>query len=149
MHNDTVVDLAALPNIVGIKDATSDIPRVVDFRKRCGDDFAIYSGNDDTALDLIKAGGDGCISVTANVAPRLMHEMTTSAVNGDLETATRLNQQLDPLHEALFLESNPIPTKWALAEMGLIGSGIRLPLTELSSQYHGQLRQAMRTAEVI
>ena len=114
MDNDIVVKLAKIENIVGIKDATSDIPRVVDFRNRCGAEFAIYSGNDDTALSLIEAGGDGCISVTANVAPKLMHQMCSAAVNGDLAMARELNTRLDPLHNALFLESNPIPTKWAL-----------------------------------
>jgi 4-hydroxy-tetrahydrodipicolinate synthase len=149
MVNDTVVDLAEIPNIVGIKDATSDIPRVADFRARCGDDFAIYSGNDDTALELIRAGGQGCISVTANVAPQLMHDMTSAAVSGDLGRASELNTQLDPLHAALFLESNPIPAKWALHEMGLIDRGIRLPLTEFSNQYHDQLRDAMKIANII
>lgn len=149
MQNDTVVELAKHTNITGIKDATSDIPRVGDLRNRCGEDFAIYSGNDDTALALIEAGGNGCISVTANVAPKLMHEMCSSAVAGDLDKARELNAMLDPLHEALFYESNPIPAKWALQEMGYVKNGIRLPLTEFSEQYHEQLRQAMRTAQVI
>ncbi|MCY3769171.1 MAG: 4-hydroxy-tetrahydrodipicolinate synthase [Gammaproteobacteria bacterium] len=149
MENDTVVKLAQIPNIAGIKDATSDIPRVGDFKARCGDDFAIYSGNDDTALQLIEAGGHGCISVTANVAPGMMHEMCSAAVSGDLERARKLNARLDPLHDALFLESNPIPAKWALHEMGYVAKGIRLPLTVFSGQYHEQLRQAMRTAGVL
>ena len=148
MMNDTVVELAAIPNIVGIKDATSDLPRVADFNQRCGPDFAVYAGNDDTALELVRAGGHGCISVTANVAPRLMHEMITAAVQGDFGAAEDINRRLEPLHEALFLESNPIPAKWGLYEMGYVGKGIRLPLTEFSEQYHDRLREAMTTAGV-
>ena len=149
MENDTVVRCAQIPNIIGIKDATSDIPRVPDFKDRCGADFAVYSGNDDTALELIRAGGDGCISVTANVAPGLMHQMCVAAINGDFETAGEINTRLDPLHEALFFESNPIPAKWAMSEMGHITQGIRLPLTVFSDQYHDALRQAMKTAGAI
>ena len=148
MMNDTVVELAAIPNIVGIKDATSDLPRVADFNQRCGPDFAVYAGNDDTALELVRAGGHGCISVTANVAPGLMHEMITVAVQGDFGAAEDINRRLEPLHEALFLESNPIPAKWGLYEMGYVGKGIRLPLTEFSEQYHDRLREAMTTAGV-
>jgi len=146
MVNDTVARLAGVPNIIGIKDATSDIPRVADFKNRCGTDFAVYSGNDDTVLDLIKAGGDGCISVTANVAPKLMHEMCMAALEGDFDGAAKINDRLDPLHDALFYESNPIPVKWALSEMGYVSQGIRLPLTVLSDEHHDALRQAMKTA---
>ena len=149
MENDTVVRCAEIENIVGIKDATSDIPRVPDFKQRCGPDFAVYSGNDDTALELIRAGGDGCISVTANVAPGLMHQMCVAAIDGDFETAGEINSRLDPLHDALFFESNPIPAKWALSEMGYIKQGIRLPLTVFSDQHHDALRQAMSTAGAI
>lgn len=149
MENDTVARCAQIDNIIGIKDATSDIPRVPDFKQRCGTDFAVYSGNDDTALELIRAGGDGCISVTANVAPGLMHQMCVAAINGDFETAEKINSRLDPLHDALFLESNPIPAKWALSEMGLVEKGIRLPLTVFSDSYHDALREAMKTAGVI
>lgn len=149
MANDTVVRLSAVPNIVGIKDATSDIPRVADLKQRCGGDFAVYSGNDDTALDLIKAGGDGCISVTANAAPALMHEMCMAAVDGDLGRADELDRQLAPLHGALFLETSPIPVKWALHEMGYIESGIRLPLTRFSSQYRDQLRCVMQDLGIL
>ncbi len=149
MENDTVVRCAEIENIVGIKDATSDIPRVPDFKQRCGSGFAVYSGNDDTALELIRAGGDGCISVTANVAPGLMHQMCVAAIDGDFETAGEINSRLDPLHDALFFESNPIPAKWALSEMGYIKQGIRLPLTVFSDQHHDALRQAMSTAGAI
>ncbi len=148
MVNDTVARLAELPNIIGIKDATSDIPRVADLKKRCGEQFAVYSGNDDTALALMKAGGDGCISVTANVAPAKMSAMCGAALNGNMEEAERLNAQLDPLHESLFVEANPIPVKWALRQMEKITDGIRLPLVPLSSVYFDQVRSAMRTAEV-
>ncbi len=148
MHNDSVVEVAKHHNIIGIKDATSDIPRVADFKHRCGADFAVYSGNDDTALALIKAGGDGCISVTANVAPNLMHRMCMAAVGGDFAQAAELNGKLDPLHAALFLESNPIPVKWCVQEMGYCTAQIRLPLTPFSAQYHAQLKQAMQVAGV-
>jgi 4-hydroxy-tetrahydrodipicolinate synthase len=148
MVNDTVVRLSSLPNIIGIKDATSDIPRVRHCKDGCGEDFAVYSGNDDTVLDLIKAGGDGCISVTANVAPKQMHEMCKAALAGDYETAAKINSSLDPLHDALFHESNPIPVKWALSQMGYITEGIRLPLTVHSGQYHDGLKQAMKMAGI-
>ena len=149
MINDTVVRLAQIPNIIGIKDATSDIPRVRHCKDGCGSDFAVYSGNDDTVIDLIKAGGDGCISVTANVAPRQMHEMCKAALSGDFVAAAKINATLDPLHQTLFYESNPIPVKWALSEMGYVSQGIRLPLTVFSEQHHDALRQAMRTAGVL
>ena len=149
MHNDTVVRLSAIDNIVGIKDATADVPRVADFKARCGDDFALYSGDDATTLDFIKAGGHGCISVTANVAPAAMHNMCHAALNGDMDEADRLNDTLDGLHQALFLESNPIPAKWAVARLGLMGEGIRLPLTWFSDVYHDQLLEAMQRAGVL
>ena len=149
MRNDTVVQLAEIPNIIGIKDATADIPRVGDFLNRCGDDFAIYSGDDATTLEFLKAGGHGCISVTANVAPKQMHEMCQSALRGDLATAGRINQSLDDLHASLFVESNPIPAKWAVSQLGLARAGIRLPLTWLSEQYHDRVGAAMRQAGVM
>ncbi|MCY4312365.1 MAG: 4-hydroxy-tetrahydrodipicolinate synthase [Gammaproteobacteria bacterium] len=148
MVNDTVVELAELPNIIGIKDATSDILRVADLKKRCGEQFAVYSGNDDTALALMKAGGDGCISVTANVAPAKMSSMCRAALDGDMEAAEKLNAQLDPLHESLFVEANPIPSKWALQQMEKIAGGIRLPLVPLSDVYFDQVRNAMQAAEM-
>ncbi len=149
MNTDTVADLSRIPNIVGIKDATGDVSRVAEFASRCGEDFVLYSGDDATTLAFIAEGGHGCISVTANVAPKLMHEMCMAALAGDLERATQLNAQLNPLHSALFLESNPIPAKWALYEMGYTTKGIRLPLTEFSEQYRDQLRNAMAHARVI
>ena len=149
MDNDTVVQLAEIPNIVGIKDATADIARVGDFLNRCGDDFAVYSGDDATTLELLKAGGHGCISVTANVAPKQMHEMCHAALRGDLPLAERINRSLDDLHASLFLESNPIPAKWAVSQLGLAEQGIRLPLTWLSEEYHARVKAAMRRAGVI
>ena len=149
MANDTVVKLAEIPNIVGIKDATGDIARVGDFLNRCGDDFAVYSGDDATTLELLKAGGHGCISVTANVAPKQMHEMCHAALRGDLPLAERINRSLDDLHASLFLESNPIPAKWAVSQLGLAQQGIRLPLTWLSAEYHARVKAAMRRAGVI
>ncbi len=149
MDNDTVARLAEIPNITGIKDATADIARVGDFRKRCGDDFAIYSGDDASTLALLKAGGHGCISVTANAAPKPMGEMCRAALRGDAPLAERINRALDPLHAALFLESNPIPVKWAVSQLGLAQAGIRLPLTWLSEQYHAEVRAALRTAGVV
>ena len=149
MANDTVVKLAEIPNIVGIKDATGDIARVGDFLNRCGDDFAVYSGDDATTLELLKAGGHGCISVTANVAPKQMHEMCQAALRGDLPLAERINRSLDDLHASLFVESNPIPAKWAVSQLGLAEQGIRLPLTWLSEEYHARVKAAMRRAGVI
>ena len=146
--NDTTLRLAAIPNIVGIKDATGHIERGADLLHRAPADFAIYSGDDASSLALMLLGGHGVISVTANVAPRLMHELCAAAFAGKLELAREINLKLFPLHQKLFVEANPIPVKWVLAEMGLIGHGIRLPLTPLASQYHATLRAAMRSAEI-
>jgi len=143
MNNDTVQRLAALDNIVGIKDATGDVARGVDLIARCGDEIAIYSGDDPTAMELMLAGGKGNISVTANVAPAQMAELCRLAMAGDREGAAVINDRLGELNRALFLESNPIPVKWALAEMGLIGEGIRLPLTPLSEKYRPALTAAL------
>ncbi len=149
MHNDTVVRLSEVDNIVGIKDATADVPRVKDFLARCGNDFVLYSGDDATTLDFIKMGGHGCISVTANVAPAKMHQMCVAALEGNMELAEKLNDELDGLHKELFAESNPIPAKWAVEKLGLISGGIRLPLTPFSAPLHGQLEQAMQRAGVL
>lgn len=149
MLPDTVARLAEIPNIVGIKEATGDMDRARELLDRCGDKIDIYSGDDATALDLILLGGKGDISVTANVAPKLMHEMCAAALAGDEATARGINDRLMPLHQKLFLESNPIPVKWALQQMGLIEDGIRLPLTPFSPQHHDALRQAMRDAGVL
>ena len=149
MANDTVAKLAQIPNITGIKDASADISRVGDFLARCGGDFAVYSGDDATTLELLRAGGHGCISVTANVAPRLMRDMCAAALGGDFARAGQINESLDELHAALFVESNPIPAKWAVAELGLAGRGIRLPLTWLAEEYFDTVTAAMRRAGVL
>ena len=148
LGNDTMLRLAQIPNIVGIKDATANIERGSDLLRRAPKGFAVYSGDDATGLALMLLGGKGIISVTANVAPRLMHEMCSAALAGDLLKARAANFKLLGLHTKLFVEANPIPVKWAVAQMGLIGMGIRLPLTPLSQQYHEVVREAMRQAEV-
>ena len=146
--NDTVLRLAQVPNIVGIKDATGNMERCSDLMRRAPKGFAVYSGDDASCLALILLGGSGVISVTANVAPRLMHEMCVAALAGDLPRARELNNRLIPLHQKLFVEANPIPVKWAAAQMGLVGMGIRLPLTPLASQYHEVIRLALGEAGI-
>ena len=146
LHNDTALRLAQVPNIIGIKDATANLERGADLIRRAPKGFAIYSGDDATALALTLMGGDGVISVTANAAPRLMHEMCAAAFAGDLSRARAANNRLLGLHRHLFVEANPIPVKWVLQQMGLIRGGIRLPLTPLSSSFHDLLRGAMEQA---
>jgi len=148
MQNDTVSRLIGVNNIVGIKDATGDPARGLDLIDRCPPDFAVYSGDDPTAMELILAGGQGNISVTANVAPVQMAQLCQHALAGEREAAELINQQLTPLNEALFLEANPIPVKWALAQRQLIGEGIRLPLTPLASECHGAVLAAMEAVGV-
>ena len=148
MLNDTVVELAALDNIVGIKDATGDMARARDLIARCGGEFAIYSGDDATAMELILAGGRGSISVTANIAPGGSAAMCRYALAGDRAAAATENDKLALLNSALFLEANPIPVKWAAYHRGMIGPGIRLPLTLLDEQYHTQVIEAMESAGV-
>lgn len=146
--NDTTLRLAEIPNIVGIKDATGDLARGADLLRRAPADFAVYSGDDATCLALMLLGGHGVISVTSNVAPRLMHELCVAALSGDLKGAREINNRLMGLHKNLFLEANPIPVKWAVAQMGLMGHGIRLPLTPLAGQYHDAVRSALRQAGI-
>jgi 4-hydroxy-tetrahydrodipicolinate synthase len=148
LQNDTVLRLAAVANIVGIKDATASLERASDLLRRAPKDFAVYSGEDATGLPLMLMGGHGVISVTANVAPRLMREMCTAALSGDIARAREVNNRLLGLHTKLFVEGNPIPVKWALAQMGLIESGIRLPLVPLSQNFHEVVREAMRQAGI-
>jgi 4-hydroxy-tetrahydrodipicolinate synthase len=148
MQNDTALRLAQVPNVVGIKDATANLERGSDLIRRAPKDFAIYSGDDATTLALLLLGGDGVISVTANAAPALMHELCAAAFAGDLAKARSVNNKLLGLHRHLFVEANPIPVKWVLQEMGLIGGGIRLPLTPLSSSFHDLLRGAMEQAGI-
>jgi 4-hydroxy-tetrahydrodipicolinate synthase len=148
MLPETVARLAPVDNIIGIKEATGDLGRARDIMQRCGADFAVYSGDDATAMELMLAGGQGNISVTANVAPAAMHELCMAARCGDRPAAEAINNRLDILHRSLFVESNPIPVKWALYEMGMIPPGIRLPLTPLAEQFHETIRQALRQAGV-
>ena len=149
MHNDVTLRLAEIENIVAIKDATNDLDRGRDLIDRAPEDFLIYSGEDGTACELMLLGGKGTISVTANAAPNLMHRMCKAAISGDADTARALNGQLAELHKAMFVESNPIPAKWAVAQQGFIGGGIRLPLMPLSSQHHDQVREALSNAGVL
>ncbi|MGH8398179.1 MAG: 4-hydroxy-tetrahydrodipicolinate synthase [Gammaproteobacteria bacterium] len=142
---ETIERLAAIPNIIGIKEATGKLERLDDIRRRCGMDFVLLSGDDATAMEFMLQGGKGVISVTANVAPKLMHAMCTVACAGDRKKAEILNQRLDILHRHLFLESNPIPVKWALAQMGRIPAGIRLPLTPLAEVHHATLQAALHS----
>jgi len=148
MLPETAVRLAAISNIVGIKEATGEIDRVARIRDGAGDARAIYSGADSTARELILAGARGNISVTANVAPRAMHDMCAAALAGNAEEAARLDAPLAALHRDLFVEANPIPVKWAVAEMGLIPRGIRLPLTPLAEPYHATVRAALAEAGI-
>ena len=149
MLPDTVNRLASVNNIVGIKDATGDLERAKKLIEICPSDFAIYSGDDVTALQLIQLGGHGNVSVTANVAPKLMAEMCKLGIAGKKNEAMHINNFLAPVHDALFLESNPIPVKWALAEMGLIQHGIRLLLTELSDDLKIKVCEALKAADLL
>jgi 4-hydroxy-tetrahydrodipicolinate synthase len=147
--NETVLRLAQVPGVVGIKDATGNIERGTVLIKQAPASFSVYSGDDASSLALMLLGAKGVISVTANVAPRLMHEMCAAALAGELAKAREINFRLLSLHQKLFVEANPIPVKWTLAEMGLIADAIRLPLTSLSTQYHDTLRAALREAGAI
>lgn len=149
ISNDTVIRLSAIANIVGIKDATGGIERGTDLLLRTPKDFAIYSGDDGTGMALMLLGARGVISVTANVAPKLMHDMCEAAMAGNVAKACEINAKLFPLHQKLFVEANPIPAKWILQQMGLIQSGIRLPMVNCSTQFHDVLRGAMKSAEII
>ena len=149
MLTPTVNRLADIDNIIGIKDASADINRATELVDTCADRMSvIVSGEDGNSCEHMYRGGKGVISVTANVAPKQMSEMCAAALAGDFERARAINTSLDDLHKALFVESNPIPAKWALKELGLIGGHIRLPLTPLSVQYHDQVRAAMLKAGV-
>jgi 4-hydroxy-tetrahydrodipicolinate synthase len=148
MANDTTLRLAEIPNIIGIKDATGSIDRACDLIERAPADFALYTGDDMTTAAFMLLGGHGAISVTANVAPRLMHEMCVAGLAGDAVTTRDLNRKLLWLHRNLFCEANPIPVKWAVQQMGLIEGGIRLPLTPLSEAFHERVRESMRRAGI-
>lgn len=148
LGNDTALRLAEIPNIIGLKDATGSIDRACDLIERAPAGFALYSGDDMTVAAFVLLGGHGTISVSANVAPRAMHEMCAAALAGDARRTREINARLVGLHRHLFCEANPIPVKWAVARMGLIGDGIRLPLTPLAENCHDRVRQAMRQAGV-
>ena len=149
MLPETVERLSRVPNIIGIKEATGDLQRAREVIERVGQDFLVYSGDDPTAVEMMLLGGKGNISVTANVAPRAMSDLCAAAMRGEAAIARTINDRLMPLHKALFLESNPIPVKWALHEMGMMPEGIRLPLTWLSERCHEPLRQALRQTGVL
>jgi len=149
MSNETILRLAQIPNIVGVKDATGNIGRGYDLLRLAPKSFAVYSGDDPTAMALMLAGGAGNISVTANVAPRDMADMCEAAIAGNIAKAVELNNKMFPLHQKLFIEPNPVPVKWALAEMGKMPAGIRLPLVPLSAECHDAVRAALREAGVL
>ncbi|HZX33092.1 MAG TPA: 4-hydroxy-tetrahydrodipicolinate synthase [Rhodocyclaceae bacterium] len=149
MSNDTILRLAQVPGIIGVKDATGNLDRACDLIARAPKEFALYSGDDMTCVASIMLGFHGNISVTANVAPRLMHEMCVAAAQGEVQKAREIHFKLLGLHRDLFCEANPIPVKWAVQEMGLIPSGIRLPLTPLSEANRERVRAAMRQAGVL
>lgn len=148
LHDATVVQLAAHPNICGLKDATAELGRLRVLRGECGGEFSLLSGDDATSCEYMLQGGNGVISVTANVAPARMRALCDAARAGRRAEAEGIDADLRDLHRTLFLESNPIPVKWAVSEMGLMGPGIRLPLTPFSAQYQGAVRDAMRRAGV-
>lgn len=149
MLPETIARLSRISNIVGVKEATGDLERGKQVLDLVDSDFAVYSGDDPTAVELILMGGKGNISVTANVAPRDMHNMCALALEGKADEARQLNEKMMPLHKKLFIEANPIPVKWALFEMGLMDKGIRLPLTELSEPAREPVQQALRQSGVL
>lgn len=146
LANETVLRLSKVDNVVGLKDATGDVERGAELISQLPDTFAVYSGDDATALELMRHGARGNISVTANVAPMLMAEMCRLALAGEVEAAAELDARLGALNSALFLEPNPVPVKWAMTEMSLIQPGLRLPLVPLSEAYHESVRAAMKQA---
>jgi 4-hydroxy-tetrahydrodipicolinate synthase len=149
MSNETILRLAQVKGIVGVKDATGNIARGTDLIRLAPKDFAVYSGDDATAIALMLYGGAGNISVTANVAPRDMHDLCVAAMSGNIARAVELNNKLLPLHNKLFVEPNPVPVKWAMQEMGLIPSGMRLPLAPLGASFHDTVRAALRESGVL
>ena len=149
MANETIVRLAQIPGIIGVKDATGNIARGIELLSLVPAGFAVYSGDDATAMALMFCGGKGNISVTANVAPRAMHELCVAAMAGDTAKAIAINNSVLSLHSKLFIEPNPLPVKWALQEMGLIPPGLRLPLVTMAEQYHATVRTALREAGIL
>jgi len=149
LQHDTVLRLTQVKGIVGIKDATGNIERAQWLIRDVPSHFAVYSGDDPTAVALMLCGGKGNVSVTANIAPQQMHELCKAAIQGDIQTAMRIQFKLMPVHKNLFVEANPIPLKWAMAHMGLCGPTLRLPLTPMSSSYEPILEQALKTSGLI
>ena len=149
MHHDTVLRCAQVPGIIGIKEATGDIARAQWLIRDVPKGFAVYSGDDPTAVALMLCGGQGNISVTANVAPRLMHDLCMAAVAGERQKAMDIQFKLMPLHKQLFVESNPIPVKWAMARLGLCGPTLRLPMTELTAANTAVVEQALKSAGLL
>lgn len=144
-----VAELAQIPNIVGIKEATGDVSRVIKLKQLCGDDFILLSGDDGTGCEFMLQGGHGVISVTANVMPSYMKRMVTAATSGDAATAKAIDAQMAGIHEAMFVQANPIPVKWALALMGKLEANYRLPMTEPELLQQQQIEQALKQAELI
>ncbi|HET8744813.1 MAG TPA: 4-hydroxy-tetrahydrodipicolinate synthase, partial [Ramlibacter sp.] len=149
MQHDTVQRLAQVPGIVGIKEATGNIERAQWLVKEAPQGFAIYSGDDPTAVALMLCGGQGNVSVTANVAPRLMHELCVAAIAGEAKKAMEIQRRLLPVHKHLFVEANPIPVKWAMARMGLMGGALRLPMTPLAKANEAVVEGALRAAGLL
>lgn len=149
LRPETVVRLSDISNIIGIKEASGDLARCRELVSKCDKKFNLLTGDDASALAFMLQGGHGDISVTANVAPKLMHDMCAAALSNKVQLAGEINTRLMPLHKALFVEVNPIPVKWAVQQLGLIQEGIRLPLTPLSDQYHAVVREAMKESGVI
>ena len=149
MSNETVLRLSQVPGVIGVKDATGNVARGTDLIRLAPKSFAVYSGDDATAMALMFCGATGNISVTANVAPRAMHQLCLASMAGKVSSAVEINNKLLPLHNNLFAEPNPVPVKWAMMEMGLIESGMRLPLVALSAQYHAIVREALRESGVL
>ena len=149
MSNKTIIRLSAIKNIIGVKDATGDLQRAAELIEEAPEGFAIYSGDDHSARELMLLGGNGDISVTANVAPKLMSQMCKAALKGDADQAHSIDKQLLGIHDAMFVESNPIPVKWAVCQLGIIEDAIRLPLTQLSEQYRVKVLQALTAANLL
>jgi 4-hydroxy-tetrahydrodipicolinate synthase len=149
MSNDTIVRLSGIPGIIGVKDATGNIGRGIDLLRLVPSSFAVYSGDDATAMALMLCGGKGNISVTANIAPRAMHALCAAAIAGNLAEAIKINNRMMPLHNKLFVEPNPVPLKWAMQDIGLIEAGMRLPLVPLAAEFHAVVRAAMRESGVL
>ena len=149
ISNKTIIRLSAIKNIIGVKDATGDLQRAAELIEQAPEGFAIYSGDDHSARELMLLGGNGDISVTANVAPKLMSQMCKAALKGDADQAQSIDKQLLAIHDAMFVESNPIPVKWAVCQLGIIEDAIRLPLTQLSEQYRVKVLQALTAANLL